>query len=128
MTTRSYEIYQKRGDDWMIIGASDAREDALAKAHSLIEAFPRSQVQVIEERFDPATARAAATIVFRGNRETLTAPPPRPRKPAPVRLPPPPSPKPPERSRGHLVAWGIGLATVVGIAILGLNWLSVACR
>jgi hypothetical protein len=128
MINRSYEIYQRRGDDWVIVGASDVREDAMATAHAMVEAFPRSQVQVIEERYDPATTKTAATILFRGNKETLTAPRPKPRKPTPARLAASPLPSPPPRSHTMLIAWATGLAAIAAIAFFGLNWLVSACR
>ena len=68
----SYEVYIRRGDDWMVEFASECRETALDDAKQLFDARVATAVKVIEERFSPDTGEAHQATIFVVDRNRKT--------------------------------------------------------
>ncbi|MCP5365008.1 MAG: hypothetical protein H6905_07255 [Hyphomicrobiales bacterium] len=64
--TTSYEVCQKRQNDWAILFVLHDREEALDQAREYIQRKPSSIVRVIEERLDTETHETKSTIIFHG--------------------------------------------------------------
>ncbi len=63
-TSVSYELLAFRGGSWIIESVYDNKDVALQEAHRLLEGRRQTGVKVIEEKYDDATDKTMARIVF----------------------------------------------------------------
>ena len=63
-TSVSYELLSFRGGSWIIESVYDNKDVALQEAHRLLEGRHQTGVKVIEEKYDDATDKTMARIVF----------------------------------------------------------------
>lgn len=61
----TYELHVLRGQDWIIDQIFESRDEAMREARALVASNPSVAVQLIEERFDPATGTSQETVLFR---------------------------------------------------------------
>jgi hypothetical protein len=119
--TTSYEIYRKRGNDWVVVSVCADRDRALAQARRLGDEAPRTEVRVIEERFDPLANATSTSILLHRNLPERQPPPDQvPRRPRKRAAPQPPAPDPMSALVRTLVFLTLGLGGVSAAAVLGL--------
>jgi hypothetical protein len=97
--TTSYELYRKRGSDWMIVSAFDERDAAVSAAENLLETYPRAVVKVIAERFDAFSGETVGAVVYRNDLRDLPPPRSTPSQAARPRRVYQPAPAKPEKKR-----------------------------
>ncbi len=67
--TLTYEVYIRRGQEWIVEFACECRETALNEARRLVDAHVSTAVKVIEERFSPDAEVATGATIFHVERE-----------------------------------------------------------
>lgn len=67
----NYEVYAKQGREWVLCTVHHDREPAMVQARTLLERTPETEVQILEEVFDPRAREVVTALVFRGNQHAF---------------------------------------------------------
>lgn len=65
----SYEVYIRRGDEWIVETVSKSRQSALGDAERLFEQHVAPAVKVVEDRYSSETGNAVSVTICHMDRE-----------------------------------------------------------